>query len=570
VSQFTSSDAPAALFGPDDRQFDATLRGHEMAYTLRPGEKAIFRWDNIGKYCAENAQRAHRPKYFGNSKFIFKPRLTLEAIRQEAATVEGISVGTASEQGGKLAGQSVESHLDYTIQIPYPACGGTVRGTFFGLWPEDRFSLAISLDGKSWKELWESQGRGAHDAEVALDPALDVHNKPAKYEYFVRVRLGSSGGKQGANLGSLEIETDVLAAPASLPRLTRGANRVVYRDETDGDHRLRITHEWKETGAVRPLARIEVPEYPKPGARMRDSVVTFAWPGVEEADRYHLQVSRRPDFKYPYRPCLDVIIPTTTWTVPYTGIFSPDTTYYWRLRCRDHWGVWGDWSDAWTFTWHGPRVPVNLRFEAEGQAITLHWAPNPRGERPVRYRVYGSDERGFSVRNGEHQVPGRGTVPGNLLDETTDTSMVVVSPEATAAGANKVFYRVVAIDTAGTASGCSDYVELPHPFVYARPITEARVGQEYRYEVKSLRSLGDYQCKQDPTVNKKQYAYRFWDIDENTDKITQGPSWLQLDEETGVLAGTPGAGDAGTTTVKLKVTNQFGGRAEQEFEITVQ
>ena len=71
VARFTPSDAPAALFGPDDRLFDAQLRGHEIAYTLRPGEKAVFRWDNIGKYCAENPERAHRPKYFGNSKFVF-------------------------------------------------------------------------------------------------------------------------------------------------------------------------------------------------------------------------------------------------------------------------------------------------------------------------------------------------------------------------------------------------------------------------------------------------------------------------------------------------------------------
>jgi len=569
VARFTPSDMPAALFGPDDSRHDAQLRGHEIAYTLRPGEKVVFRWDNIGKYCAENRQRAHRPKYFGNSKFVYRPRLALDATGRDACSVEGLIETTASGQGGKLAARSPAGHLDYEIKLPYPACGGTVRATFVGLEAGDEFSVSLSLDGEKWTPLWANQGAGSHEAEVALDQALDVHNKPAKYGYFVRVGLGSSGAKHGANLCSLEIETDVLAAPVSLPRLTVGANRALYWDETEGERQVRITHEWRESDAVRPLAGIEAPDYPRPGSQIKDSIVTFSWPAVEGADRYHLQVSRRADFQYPYRTSLDVIIPTAEWTVPFTGIFSPDTTYYWRLRCRDHWGVWGDWSRPWTFTWQGPRVPVNLRFEQQRETLTLHWEPNPRGERPVRYEVYGSDEKGFSIHKDEHDVPGRGKVPGNFLAETTATSMVVVSPAATAANANKAFYRVVAIDAGGTQSGCSDYAELPHPLVYTKPVTSAKVGREYRYEIKSLRSLGDYQCKQDPAVEHKEYAYRFWDIEENAFKLLDGPPWLILDAESGVLSGTPTATDIGTAPVQVEVINQFGARAGQEFELTV-
>ncbi|NQT16764.1 MAG: hypothetical protein HQ582_28665 [Planctomycetes bacterium] len=348
-----------------------------------------------------------------------------------------------------------------------------------------------------------------------------------------------------------------------------GTNRAVYQDETEGERQVRITHEWRESDVVQPLGPIAEPERPTPDAAVRESIVTFAWPEVEEADRYHLQVSRRADFKYPYRTSLDVIIPMAKWQVPYTGIFSPDTTYYWRLRCRDRWGVWGEWSRAWTFTWEGPRVPVGLRVAWDGPVATLQWEPNPRGERPVKYEVYGSDEKGFSIHKGEHSVPGRGNVAGNFLGETTGTSIEVVSPAATAANANKVFYRVVAIDAAGTESGCSDYVELPHPLIYTEPATDATVGQAYRYEAKSLRSLGDYQCKQDRAVRHKQYAYQFWDIEEETFELLEGPRWLSVDEKTGVVSGTPGAGDVGRARVKLEVANQLGGRAEQGFEVTV-
>jgi putative Ig domain-containing protein len=569
VSAFTSSDAPAALFGPDDTLHDAQLRGHEIAYTLRPGEKAVFRWDNIDKYCAENKQRTHRPKYFGNSKFVYQPRLTLDAIREDALAAPDIVETTAADSGGKLAGSSPDARLDYAIKIPYASCGGTLRAKFVGSESNDRFSIALSLDGKKWKELWTERGAGAHAAEVALDAALDIHNKPAKYAYFVRVGLGSSGSKRGANLSSLEIETDVMAAPVSLPRLKLGTNRAVYRDETEGLRRVRITHQWRESKAVDPLPPIAAPNHPRPRAQINDSIVTFSWPKVAEAGHYHLQVSRRPDFAYPYRTSLDVIIPTTSWKVPYTGIFSPDTTYYWRLRCQDHWGVWGKWSRGWTFTWQGPRVPVGLRAEQKGQTFTLHWKPNPRGERPVRYEVFGSDEKGFSIHKREHTVLGRGKAPSNFLAATADTSMVVASPTADEAAANKVFYRVVAIDANGTESGCSDYGELPHPHVYTSPLLNAKVGRPYTYQAKSLRSLGDYQCKQDPTSNTKLYAYKFWDIEEITFKLTEGPKWLALDEKTGLLSGTPGAADVGTVTVKLEIANQFGAGAGQEFLLSV-
>ncbi len=563
VNRFTPSEGPAALFGPDDGEAFPHLRGHEIAYTLRPGEKAIFRWDNIGKYPAENKERAHRPKFFGNSKFIYQPRLDLQSIQADAASATDVAEATAADHGGKLAGQSADAQLVYEMKAPYAICGGTARARFFGLDAQDKFSIALSLDGETWQNLWEQQGTGAHEAEVSLDEALDVHNKPAKYNYFVRVGLGSAGEAHGANLCELEIETDVLAAPVSLPRLSLGTNRAVYWDETEGEHQVRITHEWQETDAVQPLPPPEAPTYPQPSAEITDSILTYSWPAVADAQRYHLQVSRRADFRFPYRTSLDVMIPATEWTVPFTGIYSPDTTYYWRLRCQDHWGVWGPWSEPWTFTWKGPRVPVNVRAEREGRTITLRWEPNPRGERPVKYEVYGSDEKGFSISKEPYVSYTRGEVPGNFLAETPETSMVVVSADAKQENVNKVYYRVVSVDANGTVSGCSDYAEMPHPFIYSNPVTTAKVGQEYRYEVKSLRSLNDVQHHYEDPGNQ------FWDIEENKFALAEGPEWLKMDEATGVLSGTPAAGDVGTTKVKVEVSNQFEGHAAQEFELAV-
>ncbi len=569
VSRFTSSDAPAALFGPDDRLYDAQLRGHEIAYTLRPGEKVVFRWDNVDKYCAESKKRTHRPKYFGNSKFVYQPRLTRDDVQKSARTSKDLLQTSTAGNKSALTGKSPDAFVVYAINTPYPACGGLVRATCVGHTAEDRVAIALSLDGTHWQTLWSKKGTGEHRAEVSLEQALDIHKKPAKYSYFIRIELASAGAAPGPSLHALEIETDVLAAPVSLPRLRLGSNHIRYWDETTGEHAVRITHRWKESNAVTPLPPAGMPEYPTDGASVRDSIITLRWPAVDGANRYQLRVSRRPDFLYPYRPCLDVIIPTTEWTVPYTGIFSPDTTYYWHVRCGDQWGVWGPWSQPSTFTWHGPRVPVNLKCEPHEQTITLHWKPNRHGERPVRYEVYGSDERGFSVHKGQHNVPGRGTTPGNFLGRTTNTAMVVVSPKATAAAANKAFYRVVAVDTFGTESGCSDYVELPHPFVYSQPTETATIGQPYSYTVKTLRALGDYQCKPDPSAGNQQYSYRFWDIEQDTFKLDKGPRWLSIDRKSGAMSGIPHAGDVGDQSVQVEVATQFGGCTKHAFRIKV-
>ncbi|MEA3402363.1 MAG: hypothetical protein U9R79_14090, partial [Armatimonadota bacterium] len=63
----------AALFGPDDTE-DSRPRptGHEIAFTLRPGVRLVYRWDNVGKWAAD--REGVEPKYWGNSQFVYEPR----------------------------------------------------------------------------------------------------------------------------------------------------------------------------------------------------------------------------------------------------------------------------------------------------------------------------------------------------------------------------------------------------------------------------------------------------------------------------------------------------------------
>lgn len=549
ATSWTTSQAAASLFGDDDGTTRRIVSGHRMDLSLRPGERLVYRWDNCGKLATGAPGRKFR--YWGNSKLIFEPLLD----KDYALCCEKAAEVTAVDGG--IAGRAPGACLVYAVRSPYTICGGKVAAEFRLDRAGDRAALAFSLDGRSWKEVRSGERPGELTLQADLDGLLEVHQRPPKRAYYIRVGLA------GARLEALRIETDVVASPLALPRLRLGRNKIVYRDRTETPHQVTITHQWRESSAIEPPAAPSEPVYPKPGALCRDSILTFRWPVVEGAELYHLQVSRRRDMRLPYRPSFDRMHKTNRFGVPFTGIFSPGEVYYWRVRCRDRHGIWGDWGPTWSFSWEGPRVPVNLRRAIRNQQITLHWEPNPRGPRPVRYEVYGSDEKGFSISKEPHVVQGLGRVEGNFVGATEATQIRVVAPQADKPNMNKAFYRVVAVDAHGTQSGCSDYLEMPHPFICSQPPATAKVGKPYRHQVRTLASLGDYQHRYEKP-NKA-----FWQRERCRFELLEGPAWLKLDAASGVLSGQPGGDDVGQHKVTVRVANPSDGHAAQSFLLSV-
>ncbi len=557
-SGWNSAERAAALFGADDERTTRLESGRETRLRLRPGERMEYRWDNVGKFPASRPDIERR--FYGNSLLVYRPRLSRAARRHSVADEGGLAEptvpGAVVSGSGKLAWATVE------MATPYPLCGGRVRTRFVGRDPVDRFGIDVSLDNETWHAVFEEEGGGEKLARVDLDPWLDVKKAPPKRRFYVWARLMSARGARSANLRGLVIEADVMVSPEALPRLRLGSNNVVYTDETDTGHEMTITHVWRECDSVVPP---EPPSlvYPPDGATVRDSLLTFRWQPVPDASRYHIQVSRRRDMRIPYRSSFGTVLAETRFGIPFTGVFAPDTTYYWRVRTQDKDGVWGKWSPVSKFEWQGPRVPVNLRHKFDGSTITIHWEPNPRGTRPVRYKVYGSNERGFSVSDEPYEVIDLGERPANLVGVTTNTSMKVVGPDLHGQGYNKCFYRVVAVDEHGTESGCSDYVEMPHPFFYTQPLTEARVGEEYAYAPSILASLGDLQHRYEEP------KYKYWDVETYTFSLLSGPPWLSIDRDTGRLTGVPSADGVGAWKVVVSATSQFGGNALHSYEIAV-
>jgi hypothetical protein len=356
-----------------------------------------------------------------------------------------------------------------------------------------------------------------------------------------------------------------------------GNNRFTYVEHADRQggvntaRHLKITHTWVERSKTRPPQAPETPLYPANGGNSDGTDVAFQWKAATDPDGdaitdYHFQLSDRPDMRWPLSPNFDKYIAKTpdkgrtSYTLPRPGLLTHGTSYYWHVKAKDANGVWGPWSDTWSFTAQGPAYPINLEFQhnvTKGIG-TLTWSANTVGRTPAKYRVYGSDEKGFTVQDAPYEVKLGQTkelinpFPANFVAEVAGTSLDVVGVGNTLPNANRAYYRVVAVDDKSKRSGDSDYVEAPRPFIYSTPVTSAPAGQSYRYQVKAIRSIGDL-TRRDGARPKP--GTKFWKIEPLKFSLTKKPAWMSIDSDTGLITGTSD-GTGGTVIVSVTLTKE--------------
>jgi acetyl esterase/lipase len=521
-------------------------RDTTMNMVLRPNEALVWRWGHRAPLRFHGrtdimvwGQRA--ADRVCNGLWEYRPDFTREAWRRGAETVENVRArdGELTAEAGKTG------TVVWKMRSPYVFVGGKLEVEGAGA------KVSLSWDGKAWQEV------GA-DLDT-LFPA----NGPARYEYRLRCEL-----PEGARLRRLAVVNDVQMAPLALPGMVVGENRFTYTDRSTGPRRVRLTHEWVERSISRPPGAPPAPVFPVDGGRTDGTDVVFAWRPAQatEGDAvadYHFELSERADMAWPLSSNFSKLVSNTAdrgkprYSVPYAGLLTPGREYYWRVRARTDKGVWGPWSRTWSFTADGPAEPLEVTLvpaKGDDGAVALRWKANPAGRRPVKYRVYGSDEKGFTASDESYRrAVGQSKdlpalAPANFVAETRDTELVVLGAGLDLPNANRAFYRVVAIDDGGKRSGPSDYAAAARPFIYSKPPAAATVGAELRYQVAAVRSLGDLRLR---VIDGKEAA-GFWDVERPRFALVQGPAWLRLDEDTGVLRGVPVA--AGAADVVVKVT----------------
>jgi hypothetical protein len=337
-----------------------------MAMKLRPGEKFIYNWDNINKYrCGDNQRniKPNRPEglppyQLANGKIIYQPRLAPTEVYQKGIVSELNLKSTGAEGQNavlqpELAG--FPAFAIYKVSSPYPIVGGIVGAKFSKKSAEDSGKIYISVHDSNWVEVYSAKEPGETEKRIDIDNVLNPKPTPAIYNYYVKFELQAKNTPADVSMANLYIETDLQMAATSLPALSAGMNNVVYRDESKQNRRVKITHGWTESSETKPPLPPDKPVMPNSGSVVSlTSLTKLAWQAAKDADGsiadYHIQVSSRPDMLLPVSGNFDRITlsPKTEWDVP-QGWLVKGKTYYWRVRARDNWGCWSDWSKIWKF-----------------------------------------------------------------------------------------------------------------------------------------------------------------------------------------------------------------------------
>ena len=528
-----------AVTGERNCKGDTTLN-----MTLRPGEALVWRWGHLDPPKCQGGSKPLYPDMICNGLWEYRPDFSKERWQKGADKVEGVKAGA----DGLTAEAGKTGTIVWTIRSPYVFVGGRLETEGLGA------KFAISFDGKSWSDVGESMDK------LFLSPG------PGRYQYQLRCQLSGDAG-----LKRLAVVNDLQMAPLCLPEMAVGENAFAYTDQTPGERKVRITHEWVERSASRPPEAPPSAVYPPDGGESDGTDFAFRWNPPKDPDGdgiadYHFELSNRADLKWPLSMSFYTLVSRTAdkgkaqYTLPCAGLLAPERRYFWRVRAKDAKGVWGPWSGTWSFTARGPSPPLEVALDCDRNrgAGTLRWKPNPAGRTPAKYRVYASDEKGFSISDEPYKVNAgvskdvTSPFPANFVAETAATELAVLGAEVALPSANKTFYRVIAVDGQGKRSGPSDYAEALRPLIFSKPVTTAKVGAAYRCQVSTIRSLGDLRTR---VVGGREVC-SFWDVEKPRYAILRGPKWLSITEATGMLSGTPDAAGKADVTVAATVERE--------------
>lgn len=509
---------PGSSFSPINAEWKDTRR---MTYTLRPGESLTHEWRQI-----ENGwQKKGELKSNASGLFRYEPRLSEDQVRKYA--VESESLGF-SKDGVRASDHSQEAKIAYRMSSPYILVGGRVR---LRCVPSSGDKGAVEAQvrfdgfGTDWRTVWQSERAGLVSADFDLPDYDEFHDPNYAHSFVVRIVM-----RGGGELRALAMDARFQSYIPSLPALNAGLNNVRYVDDTEGPHEITITHRWREKTGIIPAA--PALSLPVKGTEAPFNTV-FRWEAVADADAYEFYLSARKDMSW---PLLSTFHTVTYSTKPEFKALTPDAftdrhTYYWKVRARSKGGAWGQWSAPESFVAKGPGRILNARIETtEGGKITLCWDAPTKGTKPVKYEVYGTQEPSFSPLR-ERTSQNAWTLKDPIVREPNLIKTTQgLSFDATERGES--FYRVVAVDAAGSRSVPTNCISVPRPALLGAKMIEAKIGKEFTFEVPVRKSIG-----------KLVWALKGGLIREKADdvqfRIEKGPDWLTVDPKTGVVKGVP-------------------------------
>ncbi len=298
---------------------DRNARGDTaMNMTLRPGEALAWRWGHANPIKYHGQSPPKFPERLCNGRWEYRPDFTQKTWRSGATAVEAIK----EDNGELMAEDGKPGHVVWTMRSPYVFVGGNLEVDGAGA----RF--ALSWDGRSWEEA-------GSDLDRFFAPS-----GPARYVYYLRCQLRGQ-----ARLRKLRIVNDLQMAPLTLPGMGVGKNAFTYTDQSPGERKVRLTHNWVERSASRPPEAPREPIVPARGGETDGTDFVFQWASAADPDGdaiadYHFELSDQADMRWPLSMSFAKLISRTAdlgqarYTLPSPGLLNPDRQYFWRVARR--------------------------------------------------------------------------------------------------------------------------------------------------------------------------------------------------------------------------------------------
>jgi len=200
-----------------------------------------------------------------------------------------------------------------------------------------------------------------------------------------------------------------------------------------GSALVTVTTPGGEDGTSNEYEFVITDHLPDSDEKMTTSKVTFSWVPIENAIKYKLQLSTKPDFSV-----LLLNVKTTDPTYFFDSILQFNKTYYWRVR-PFYADSKGDWLPTWNFTSMDALAKSTLTYPDHKQTlttpdVTLVWE---MVENATQYKV---------------------VIAKDALFQNKVTSLKTANASATfALPDGKYFWRVRALDLYGAKGPWSDY-----------------------------------------------------------------------------------------------------------------
>ncbi len=576
IRELFTQELYASCFGDEriDKPDLAIEKPRELIWYLRPGEKLVWKWNKAEivfrrEVLEQSTVWARTLGLLANGFIYYEPLVDANLLSRQ-----GITNQQAETEMGKLVIRK-GGFVKINTRIPFIILNCKLA---LHISTGDRLTVIFAFDDKKeLKKFTVAEGK----IELDIFEYYDPEQEKATAKRSLTITLDARNASSDITIDTLGLKTIFQTSRLAMPGLKRGKNNLQFRCKNkEGDYKVRVAHLWQETKENRPPKPPTKPIYPPNKDRINNLDVEFRWraarePNGDKVVKYLLQVSDRKDMRFPASPVFYQFAPDPhnkeeaepVWCPPRSGLLTPDKRYYWRVKAQDERGAWSDWSKVWWFIPQGSFAPVNLRYEVKGREVYLSWRPSSEGSRPVKYEIYGSDERGFSCYGEARKITGGfhrekwykwdgyelHSQP-NLFCETTETKIKVASEKLIGKqGANRCYYRVIAVDAEGARSDSSDFIELPHPFIIEPQEIHYMPGEKIRRKMHVITSLGKLLAHD---TKQAQYHLNYWDHEEIQFELEQAPAWLRVSNSDGYLVGRVPPDASGEYSFSLAVRNQ--------------